>query len=309
MNGAFRIAIPARDEAAHLGRLLDHLAAQNVPSPLEISLCLNNTTDRSARIIADHSARRSGRLVIDLLERDFPAAEAHAGSARRCAMDHAAAQLADDPDALIITTDADTLPPPGWVAANLDAAHAGGDIIGGRLELGDEQSLPSPVMRLHLLWARYWREVRLIEDTIDPRPWDPPPRHGDHTGASLAIRRAIYCAIGGVPAIPLGEDRALVEAGCSAGARLVHPPAVWTLVSPRRIGRAVGGMATSMATLYRNAADGTDPLVPGLDHWRRRAAWRRALRATEGDAAIPAAERALPPMPDDTPLSVAAIVR
>lgn len=299
----YRIAVPARDEAAHIGLLLDHLAAQDIAGPIGISICLNNTSDQSATVIRRHGAGLSGRLAIDLLECDFPPDDAHAGSARRRAMDHAADQLAPNAKALIITTDADTRPPPGWIAETLNQARDGVDLVGGRLELDGEQDLPSPAMRLHRLWAQYWLAVRHIEDTIDPRSWDPPPRHGDHTGASLAIRAGLYRAVGGVPRIPLGEDRALVEAACAAGGRLIHPETVWTRVSGRRVGRAVGGMAAAMAKLHENAIAGIDPLVPGLHHWRRRAAWRRALRQSAGDAAIFAAERALAPMPDDTPLS------
>ncbi len=299
------IALPARDEAAHLPALLDGLAAQDVPGPIGVSMCLNNTIDGSAAIVAGHGAVASGRLVIDVIERWFPPETAHAGSARRCAMDAAADRLSGTDEGLIITTDADTRPPPGWIGAMLEAARAGADIIGGRLDLDGEDDLPPPVMRLHRMWAAYWRAVRAIEDRVDPRAWDRPPRHGDHTGASLAVRAGLYRAVGGVPAIALGEDRALVEACCAAGGVLVHPETVWTRVSPRRIGRADGGMAASMAVLFDNAAAGVDPMVPGLGHWRARAQWRRALRRSVGDAAIPAAERALPPMPDDTPLSVA----
>lgn len=302
----FQIALPARDEAAQFGALLDALAAQDVTGPIGVSVCLNNTTDGSAMIIAEHGARASGRLVIDVIEQWFPPETAHAGSARRCAMDAAADRLAGRPDALIITTDADTRPPPTWIGAMLAAAQAGADIIGGRLDLDGESDLPPAVMRLHLLWARYWSAVRDIEDTIDPREWDPPPRHGDHTGASLAVRLGLYRAAGGVPPIALGEDRALVDTCCAAGGRLIHPQSVWTRVSPRRIGRASGGMAASMAVLFDNAAAGVDPMVPGLNHWRARAAWRRALRQAGRDATIPDAERRLPPMPDDTPLSLAA---
>lgn len=301
----FQIALPARDEVAHLGALLDALAAQDVTGPIGVSVCLNNTTDGSAATIAEHGARASGRLVIEVIEQWFPPETAHAGSARRCAMDAAADRLAGRPDALIITTDADTKPPPTWIGAMLAAARAGADIIGGRLDLDGEGDLPPAVMRLHQLWAGYWSAVRDIEDAIDRREWDAPPRHGDHTGASLAVRLGLYRAVGGVPPIALGEDRALVEACCAAGGLLVHPQTVWTRVSPRRVGRACGGMAASMAVLFDNAAAGLDPMVPGLGHWRARAVWRRALRQAGHDATIPDAERRLPSMPDDTPLSLA----
>ncbi|MEG8054478.1 hypothetical protein QP185_16895 [Sphingomonas aerolata] len=110
-------------------------------------------------------------------------------------------------------------------------------------------SLAADMDAMQVKLDRYWACVRAIEDDIDPCRRDPAPRHGDHTGASLAILALLYRAAGGVPAIPAGEDRALVEAAVAAGGRLGHPMSVWTRVSARTIGRATGGMADHMQAL------------------------------------------------------------
>jgi hypothetical protein len=153
------------------------------------------------------------------------------------------------------------------------------------------------------MWDAYWREVRAIEDEIDPSPHDPAPRHGDHTGASLAITTAAYLSAGGVPEQPTGEDRALVIAAQAQGARLVHPLAVWTRVSARTTGRAAGGMAEDMSRLFDQARNGGPIMAPDFSHWRQRAIWRRGQRHDAASARrLSALETQLPAMPLDMDL-------
>ena len=78
---------------------------------------------------------------------------------------------------------------------------------------------------------------------IDPLPYDPWPRHSDHTGASLAVRAIVYAAVGGIPALPRREDLAFVSRVRGSGYRLRHPADVRVKVSARLNGRASGGMA------------------------------------------------------------------
>ena len=84
----------------------------------------------------------------------------------------------DDDDALLVSTDADCRPPPNWLAENL--AHAGPvRIVGGRIELDDAEADKRPqLFARHQNFGDYWRNVREIEDAVDPVPWDLPPRHG-----------------------------------------------------------------------------------------------------------------------------------
>lgn len=202
----------------------------------------------------------------------------------------------------LISTDADCRPPTNWVEANL--AHLAPDrIIGGRIDLDELEAARVPaIFALRSRFDAYWQAVRVIEDAIDAVAWDMPPRHGDHTGASLAMSVALYRRAGGVPLLPTGEDRALVEAAIVAGGKLVHPNSVWTRASSRTVGRANGGMAADMQRWIDCAATGDAPMVPALAHWEERARWRLRAKGELSAAAFLEAERALPCMPCDTPL-------
>ncbi|MBJ6121708.1 glycosyltransferase [Sphingomonas mollis] len=305
MMPPFCVCVPARNEAKRLPTLLSALATQDVVGLIPVAICLNNIDDDSVELVHAARQRYDGRLGILIEEHRLPPDRAHAGAARRIAMDRGLAYI--DPDhGILISTDADCRPPAGWITANLTAMAAGVDMVGGRIVLDDAEPIPADLARIRHAIDGYWHDVREIEDRIDPCLWDSPPRHGDHTGASLAITTDLYRKAGGVPPIPLGEDRALVENGIAAGGRLAHPISVWTRTSSRRQGRATGGMATEMKRLEALALVGLPPLLPSFDQWRQRAAWRRAIRASpDGAAAVIREERLLPPMLCDFPLDIA----
>lgn len=295
------VCIPARNEAERLPVLLGALADQDVPFPVNVALCINNTTDESAKVAEIAAARSGGRLRLHISTQHFPPHLAHAGSARRAAMGLGADWLGE-PDALLVSTDADCRPPKHWLSANL--AHAGAmRIVGGRIELDEAEAEKWPqLFALRRRFDDYWHKVREIEDAVDPLPWDLPPRHGDHTGASLALTVGLYRAAGGVPLIASGEDRALVAAAVAAGGQLVHPAAVWTRTSARPTGRASGGMADELNRWLASGKNGNRPRVPAYRHWHCRALWRRALRPALGQGQLMRAEDDLPPMPHEMPL-------
>ncbi len=303
-DARFCVCVPARDEADRLPILLDALARQDVDGPIRVSILINNTVDDSVAAVARAQAAWGERLHLAVACHDFPPEHAHAGTARRLAMEAGLARI--DPDrGVLISTDADTRPPSDWISAMLCATDAGLDIVGGRIVVDDAEPLATAMDAMQVKLDRYWACVRAIEDDIDPCRWDPAPRHGDHTGASLAILAPLYRAAGGVPAIPAGEDRALVEAAVAAGGRLGHPMSVWTRVSARTIGRATGGMADHMQALSDRVARGESTFLPSFDQWRARAAWRRMRRDQPGgDAGVARDEPLLPPMRCDMPLGL-----
>ncbi len=303
-DARFCLCVPARDEADRLPILLDALARQDVDGPIRVSILINNTVDDSVAAVARAQAAWGERLHLAVACHDIPPERAHAGTARRLAMDAGLARI--DPDrGVLISTDADTRPPSDWISAMLRAIDAGLDIVGGRIVVDDAEPLAADMNAMQVKLDRYWACVRAIEDDIDPCRWDPAPRHGDHTGASLAILAPLYRTAGGVPAIPAGEDRALVEAAVAAGGRLGHPISVWTRVSARTIGRATGGMADHMQALSVRVARGEPTFLPSFDQWRARAAWRRMRRDQPGgDAGVARDERLLPPMRCDMPLGL-----
>lgn len=303
-DACFCVCVPARDEADRLPILLDALARQDFDGPIRVSILINNTVDDSVAAVARAQAAWGERLHLAVACHDLPPERAHAGTARRLAMEAGLARI--DPDrGVLISTDADTRPPSDWISAMLRAIDAGLDIVGGRIVVDDAEPLAADMDAMQVKLDRYWACVRAIEDDIDPCRWDPAPRHGDHTGASLAILAPLYRAAGGVPAIPAGEDRALVEAAVAAGGRLGHPMSVWTRVSARTIGRATGGMADHMQALSVRVARGEPTLLPSFDQWRARAAWRRMRRDQPGgDAGVARDEPLLPPMRCDMPLGL-----
>lgn len=282
------VCIPARNEAERLPRLLRSLAAQegiSAEAPLRVVVLANNCDDGTPGIVRDLAAALP-TLAVRTIEAAIPAPEAHVGTARRMALEAGADWLAADghADGVLLTTDADAWLPPNWLAANL-AALRGADVVGGRLVIDAEGTVPPALADLHARIERYWSGVRVLEDLIDPPPHDPAPRHGDHTAASLALRADLYRAVGGLPALPCGEDNALVARLTRRGARLRHCPAVEVHVSARREGRVSGGMATEMARREDAVASGSSYQLPEATHWlaliERRAALRRAWRRGE----------------------------
>ncbi|SES17490.1 Glycosyltransferase like family 2 [Sphingobium sp. YR768] len=297
---ALCVCVPARNEALRLPTLLDALSSQDWPGPIPVAIGINNSSDDSLAVVEAARHRHAGRLDIHIVQCTFTPDRAHAGSARRLAMDTGLGLLQRLEGSALVSTDADSRPPNDWLRNIAKAFSRGADMVGGRIEIDSQEPLPPAVQRLRAAWDQYWAEVRAIEDAIDPLAWDPAPRHGDHTGASLAIRAELYLACGGVPAIASGEDRALVLAVLARGGRLVHPVNVYTYVSPRLEGRADGGMAVAMQELFASAHNDTQPMAPALAHWRDRASWRRQLRAqANGSALIVQLEPMLPPMPND----------
>ena len=273
------VCVPACNEADQIGNLLASLASQTVATPmrpLKVVVIINNSVDGTADIV--ESFQCEPRLIIRQMDITLPSESAHAGAARRLAINAGADWLEADAicDGVLLSTDADAIAPDEWVARNL-AALQSADLVGGRLVISREVDVPASLIDLHARIELYWAAVRALEDRLDPPAHDPAPRHGDHTGASLALRAALYRAVGGVPPLATGEDNALVAAVQRVGGRVRHCPNVWIEVSGREVGRSSGGMAEEMAR--RRKALGALPYrLPSAAYWlskiERRAAWR-----------------------------------
>jgi glycosyltransferase involved in cell wall biosynthesis len=293
LSPALVVCIPARNEAERIPRLLRALAAQDGVAPLRVLVLANNCTDDTAG-----AARQAAAPSLDLRveEAVLPPDRAHAGGARGLAMERGARWLraTGDADGVLLSTDADAEPPPHWVSANLAAIAAGAEAVGGAIRIAPEPgaAVPDWLRDAQARVSRYWEAVRALAHAIDPLPHDPPPRHGDHTGASLAVTLAAFEAAGGVPAIPSGEDNALVTAIERNGGRLRHPPDVWIAVSAREEGRAAGGMAGEVRRWREMAESGAPHLLPDAAFWRTLFRRNRALRESwpRGDARIEGAD-------------------
>lgn len=284
------VAIPARNEEALLPRLIAALGRQTalgtLEAPLETIVVLNNTSDRS-RSVAEMAAASLPRLRLTIKEVDYPPDNAHVGSARAHAMHLAAAEA---PHGVILTSDADAVPIDTWIEANLRAIAAGADIVGGRI-VGDvdEEALLGPQFqnraRLHALYGALCDELAAL---LDPLPHDPWPRHADHTGGSLAVRAAVYRAVGGMEPLPFREDISFVSRVRAAGYLLRHPCDVSVTVSARTQGRAKGGMADCLVAWLREEELGAPVLVECPEAVESRLRRRKGLRDAAGGGRVAA---------------------
>ncbi len=262
------VAVPVKDEAARIAGCMSALALQRDVAPDAIVLVVNNTTDETAAIIRDLAY--SLPVPIEVIEHVFPPEQASAGAARRMAMERAAALLVED--GVLLTTDADGRVPSDWVAANLCHLRRGNDAVAGRavLDPAEEAAIPERLRQDDALECAYAAALDEIASIVAPIPWDPWPRHTEHSGASIAVTLSAYRAAGGMPAAPIAEDRRFFAALRETGARIRHAPEIEVVVSGRLIGRAEGGMAD---TIHRRMARADpyldDTLEPAMDFWHR----------------------------------------
>ncbi len=105
--------------------------------------------------------------------------------------------------------------------------------------------------------ALEWRLADLharLGSLIDPVVHDPWPNHIWAWGASLAATAAAYRTVGGMPPVPLAEDRAFAARIEAHDLRLRHSHAPVVYTSARRSGRAPGGFA-DLIDAYATTAD------------------------------------------------------
>jgi cellulose synthase/poly-beta-1,6-N-acetylglucosamine synthase-like glycosyltransferase len=286
----FVVAIPARDEEERLPACLRALSQQHdlcghkiSPNSVRVVLFANNCTDQTASLT--RSLGVCWGLDIRIFEDTPPMEAAHAGAARRIAMDHAERWLAEtgEVSGVIMTTDADSQVAPDWVVRNLAAIEAGADAVLGRIELDDEgKLLPQPQHRRGKLEDTYEKLLAELSGRLDPVDCNPWPHHTTISGASLAIAREAYLAVGRLPAIPLGEDKALVASLARRDARIRYCPNVLTITSGRTHGRAPGGVADTLRLRADDPRALCDEALEPFDVAWARAFWRGRMRRLHG---------------------------
>ena len=281
------VAIPVRDEEERIGPCLAALAGQRGGRIDHLVLLLNNTTDNTAARV--EAMRAALPFPVTLVQRSYPASDAHAGTARAEAM-AIAADLAG-PDGMLLTTDADGCAMPNWIAANRAALGYGAEVVCGRAEIDPVEAALIPAA-LHADDAAEVGYATLLDEIhalVDPDPDDPWPRHTEHSGASIAVTVPAWRRAGGVPPLRSGEDRGFLLALRRVDAAIRHAPEAVVTVSGRVVGRAAGGMAETMARrLRRQDPELDDSLEPAAD-CRRRAALRYRLRTLHGCRCRPTA--------------------
>ncbi|GJE37755.1 hypothetical protein QO016_002041 [Methylobacterium persicinum] len=271
------VAVPVRNEAERIAACLRAIDGQVdlAPGSLGVVLYLNNCTDGTEAIVAGLLPSLS--VPVRVLTEDFSGA--HAGWARRRAMDAAAAWLGEG-GGVILSTDADSRVPPLWVSRTLSAIAAGADAVAGRVELDEEEGklLPASLHARARLEDLYDALITEAEARIDPDPHDPWPCHRTTIGATLAVTRDAYIAVGGMPEIPLGEDGAFIARLIAHGKRVRHAPDLCVTISARLTGRAPGGVADTIRSRCEEPDALCDARMEVFARCVRRYLWRARFR-------------------------------
>jgi hypothetical protein len=275
------VAIPAKDEEALLPRCLAALGRQTGVAPAEVGVvvCLNNTTDRSLE--ATSAVARGLACAVTIVEVTLEPDRAHAGWARRLAMETATTLCL--PIGLLLTTDADAVADDDWIAQNHHEIANGVDAVAGFVTADWEelQQLDSAILDRGALEWEYQNLLAAHEARLDPCAWDPAPRPNQMCGASLAVSKTAYDAVGGLPPLPVGEDRALFQALLARDYRIRHSLKAHVTASARTIGRAYGGMADALR-LRHDPDYPCDDILESVERASLRWRLRHRLRASWG---------------------------
>ena len=272
------VAIPARNEEQRIGPCLDSLIGQIGIDQRKaaVVVMLNNCTDGTLDAIAAMTARLPFPVVA--ASTHLPVGFANAGWARRLAMQHAASMMGDN--GLLLTTDADCTAYPDWMVQNQRESSGDIDAVAGYVtaDWSELSRFPEAVLAQGALEWEYQGLATELEAKADPQIHDPWPRHNQNCGASLAIKAGTYRAIGGIPPIAVGEDRALCDAVRAIDGKIRHSLAAHVTASARTDGRASGGMADALKARGTDAYFCDEILEPAIDTLRRNR-WRARARA------------------------------
>jgi Glycosyl transferase family 2 len=270
------VAIPIHNEAEYIEDCLAALARQDHGDPFEVVALLNNCSDDTARIARGLASSLPYELHIR--ESWLDPAAVNAGVARRMATQFALSLAGQN--GIILTTDADGKVATNWIAANIAAIDAGADVVAGMAVLDDRDAdaLPDRLLIDDEKEVTFGALLDEIDCLLDPDAADPWPRHTQHSGASIAVRAGFLASAGGVPAIPLGEDRGLFTRLRHIDAHIRHAKEVTVTVSGRAVGRAKGGMADTIARRLREPDQWLDDAMEPAANRTRRAALRARAR-------------------------------
>jgi glycosyltransferase involved in cell wall biosynthesis len=227
---AVGIVVPAHDEEKLIPSCLASLRRAEealTGVPVHLVVVADACRDQTAEV-----ARQAGAIVVTIGARCVGAARA-AGVRevlRRTAhLDPATVWLAN--------TDADTVVPPNWLAAQAQYAASGWDAVAGTIRVGD--------------WTGYRPGIRSAfgEEYTEDGGGPGPHAHGHVHGANLGFRAQAYLTAGGFPPVPTGEDRALIAAMTASGSRVLSTATLTVVTSARRHARAPDGFSDYLADL------------------------------------------------------------
>lgn len=254
------VAIPVRNEDTRLRRCLNALQAsvRGASARCGVVIVVNNTTDRSAEVAWDWAS--SSGLPCLVSEITLPDEIAHVGYARRLALD--IAEGVGQRNAVLLSTDADTVVGWSWVSDLIAAVQNGAALVAtgveaNALELAD---LPQTVRAAGHAESTLKQRYQAVWNALTGNN-EPCPLLVAAGGASFAIGAQTYRAVGRLAPLPAGEDRALTRSVILHGGSVdIHRTATVT-TSCRLDARAAGGMADALLARCTQADPDVDPLL------------------------------------------------
>lgn len=231
------VTVPARNEAAAIRRCLASLdqAAAAVPGVEVLIVVAADTCHDETVVLARGCPLRHARrvIVVEGAWRGVGAARAAAAAAGLALVGPRVAGV------WLASTDADCAVDVDWLTAQLAHANAGGDAVAGIVRLDD--AAPT---RLRGEFAAAYAVAGA--------------RHRHVHAANFGLRAAAYLDAGGwyVHAV-VGEEHRLWRQLGRRGWRTVQPTDVVVTTSARTHGRVVGGFASNLARLDRQATERT----------------------------------------------------
>ena len=236
------IIVPARNEQQRMAACFGPIGAQ-ADAGVGVVLVTNNCNDQTVRVARDVASAAGVRL--DVLDCGFGPGKG-VGTARKIGAAHA---LALWPGVLhLLTTDADCIVAPDWVARNLFHLGQLSGVCGLVVPIEGEVSALDGMDPLPAeMEGRYERLVTTFYRQFRSGPCGLEGDHGGTAGASLGIRTNAYQGVKGFGDLVTGEDRDLVRRLKEAGFGVRHASDVRVAASCRLSGRAPGGMSDALA--------------------------------------------------------------
>jgi len=222
------------DEERELGaclRALDRAARHPLLAGIEVRLAvvLDSCSDRSGDVAEAALGGSDAATLVECRVRSAGAARGVGAEAlRRTLPGRALDQV------WVATTDADTLVPPDWLLRHVRAADAGADAVAGVVDVADWHEQPAHVRQV---FERWYRPAASLTSQSHVH------------GANLGVRASALAAVGGIPALALSEDHALVDRLTAIDAPILRTAAIRVTTSARREGRAQGGFSDLLRTL------------------------------------------------------------
>jgi glycosyltransferase involved in cell wall biosynthesis len=224
------VVVPAYNEAARIGATLDALAAQT-DTAFTLLVVDNGSTDATAATVRAFAT--GAPFPVHVLT------ETEKGVG--CAVDTGFRFAIGRGAELIVRTDADCLPRPGWVAAARSALDGGAEMVCGRITARrDEHGVAGRAFFAGLVGtAALFGRLR------------PAHRGGEylapyrmHAGNNMAITARLYQACGGMPRRPSPTDRLFLNRVRRTTASIARSRTMVVENSTRRI-RAYGVLRTA----------------------------------------------------------------